>query len=69
MDQEFLENIFITYADKIDIYILPRLFLDLYCSKESNIFFVKGVEAPWQSNMWKNITEKTKKKFYEKYRI
>ena len=68
-DQKELENIFIAYANKIDIYILPNLFLNLYCDKNCNIFFVKGKEASWKSDMWQNIIQKTKKTFFEKYKI
>lgn len=66
-DQIQLENIFFCKNHNYNIYILPKVFLDLYCNSNSNIFFVKGKEAPWNSNMWQNIVKNTEVNFVNKY--
>ena len=68
-DQSILDQIFLKYVNKINIYVLPKTFLDFYCSKNTNIHFCKGKEFNWKRSKWQNIIYKTNKKFKIKFNI
>jgi hypothetical protein len=68
-DQSILDKIFLKYVNIINIYVLPKTFLDFYCSKNTNIHFCKGKEFNWKRSKWRKIIYNTRKKFKIKFNI
>lgn len=68
LDQFVLEEIFEYFYNIIDIYILPNSFLDLYCKKDTNLHFCKGITHSYNRSVWTDLVEITKIKFDEYYK-